>query len=185
MAIEFIDGSFGETKPVDEALEEFKELISAGQVRALHVGTEEEIEQRKVEAESSELFGELEGRVAALEAAETEPAEAKTIIKEINDATGAREKELEAALVARSAEVDTWMRDTFDAQADLSEAKKDTARWRKAHVELCAAIARMPTENECRRHRYPILINTDDTHRQPLIELFHKQRAAIDEAGGK
>jgi hypothetical protein len=70
--------------------------------------------------------------------------------------------------------------------AEIAEVKKESARWRSAHVELCAAIAMMPTEVECRRHRtHVVVIDTDSSHRQPLIELFYRQRAAIDTGEGE
>ena len=60
--------------------------------------------------------------------------------------------------------------------AEIAVLREDKARWRSAHVELCAAIARMPTDVRWRDRHF----STDETHRGPLIDLFYRQRADID-----
>ena len=61
--------------------------------------------------------------------------------------------------------------------------RKKADLWITAHTELCAAIARMPIEVECCRHRkHRVVIDTDTSHRQPLIDLYYKQRRWIKSA---
>jgi len=64
----------------------------------------------------------------------------------------------------------------MDDEAENAALREDKARWRSAHVELCAAIARMPTDVRWRDRHF----STDETHRGPLIDLFYRQRADID-----
>ena len=47
MATEYKDGTFGETLPFDEAMEEFLEAREEGIAKALHVGSYDEIEKEK------------------------------------------------------------------------------------------------------------------------------------------
>lgn len=47
MSVQYTDGSFSETMPLDEAIEEFQDALNQGTARALYVGTENEVEQIK------------------------------------------------------------------------------------------------------------------------------------------
>jgi hypothetical protein len=47
MSVQYSDGSFSETMPFDEAVEEFQKALDLNTARALIVGTEDEIEQIK------------------------------------------------------------------------------------------------------------------------------------------
>lgn len=51
MSVEYKNGTFGETRPIDEALEEFVDAIDGGTAKALHVGTYTEIEKEKAKAD--------------------------------------------------------------------------------------------------------------------------------------
>lgn len=51
MATEYKDGTFGETLPIDEALEEFQNACEDGTAKALHVGTYDEIELERAKAD--------------------------------------------------------------------------------------------------------------------------------------
>jgi hypothetical protein len=47
MATEYKDGTFGETLPFDDAMEEFLEACEDGTAKALHVGSYDEVELKK------------------------------------------------------------------------------------------------------------------------------------------
>ena len=49
MSIQYQDDSFGEVLPLSEAMERFRDELPTGQVKALHVGTPEELHKRKEE----------------------------------------------------------------------------------------------------------------------------------------
>jgi len=51
MATEHKDGTFGETLPIDEAMEQFAQDINDGTAKALHVGSFDEVEQEKAKAD--------------------------------------------------------------------------------------------------------------------------------------
>ena len=69
-------------------------------------------------------------------------------------------------------------------EARVKELEKDKARLLTDWLKLCAAIVKMPQEVECHHHRNgAYCIDTDRTHREPLIKLYlkqHRARAAID-----
>ena len=60
MATQFKDGSFSETKPFEEALDDFTGFAKAGQARSFHVGTEFEIEQQKQDSAAADQIKELQ-----------------------------------------------------------------------------------------------------------------------------
>ena len=47
MSVEYKDGIFGDTLPIDDAMKEFVNGIEQGTVKALHVGSYEEVEETK------------------------------------------------------------------------------------------------------------------------------------------
>jgi len=67
MAIEFKDGTWGKTKPLSDAWEDLQRVKNLWEVRALHVGTEEEIEERKEETATEMRLKGLEDRIKMLE----------------------------------------------------------------------------------------------------------------------
>lgn len=68
MATEYIDGSFGETKPINEAFEEFINAIDAGTAKAFHVGTPEQIDTVKEELSIRDELKTLKNRMGDIEA---------------------------------------------------------------------------------------------------------------------
>lgn len=71
MATEYKDGTFGETLPIDEAFEEFKEACENGTAKALHVGSREEVEASKESIkfrnDIQDIIGEMNARIRELE----------------------------------------------------------------------------------------------------------------------
>ena len=51
MSVEYKDGTFGDTLPIDDAMKEFVNGIEQGTVKALHVGSYEEVEESKAKAD--------------------------------------------------------------------------------------------------------------------------------------
>ncbi len=49
MATEYKDGSFSETRPIDEAMEQFVQDVQDGTAKALHVGSYDDVEKTKAE----------------------------------------------------------------------------------------------------------------------------------------
>ena len=47
MATEYKDGTFGETLPINDAMEQFVQDMQDGTAKALHVGTFDEVEAEK------------------------------------------------------------------------------------------------------------------------------------------
>ena len=68
MSTQYNDGSWSATEPFDEALKRFLEGVDGGTARAFHVGTPEELEQRKQEAALRDRVDELAAKVRELEA---------------------------------------------------------------------------------------------------------------------
>ena len=70
------------------------------------------------------------------------------------------------------------------AKARVVVLEEEKARLLTDWLKLCAAIVRMPQDVECHHHRKGnYVIDTDRTHREPLIRLYLKQRgerATID-----
>ena len=67
MATQYLDGPFGETKPLEEAKEEFFNALEAGTAKAFHVGTPESIEAVKNEANLSDKVDELSAKLREFE----------------------------------------------------------------------------------------------------------------------
>jgi len=63
MAMQYTDGSWGETKPLDEALEDFKEASEFNLARKLVTGSHEEIEAEKLKDQLAAQVAELEKRM--------------------------------------------------------------------------------------------------------------------------
>jgi len=89
MATEYRDGSFGETKPLKDALKEFGDALEDGTAKALHVGNAEEIEQVKTrkQADSAKEIEELKRRIDALESEKKSPIRVPTW-EEVNRVLG-------------------------------------------------------------------------------------------------
>lgn len=68
MSVQYTDGTFGETMPVDEAVEAMRDAIEAGTARALHVGTEEQIEQIKKSVPMEDKLKQMEQTLKELQA---------------------------------------------------------------------------------------------------------------------
>jgi len=51
MATEYKNGIFGETRPIDEAMEQFAQDVQDGTAKALHVGSFDEVEEAKAAAD--------------------------------------------------------------------------------------------------------------------------------------
>ena len=51
MSVEYKDGTFGDTLPIDDAMKEFVDGIEQGTVKALHVGSYEEVEKNKAKTD--------------------------------------------------------------------------------------------------------------------------------------
>jgi len=60
MATQLKSGEFTETLPLDKALEVFKDANNAGLARSFHIGSVEEIEDQKQEADFSQRIKTLE-----------------------------------------------------------------------------------------------------------------------------
>ena len=67
MATQYQDGSFGETKEMPEAMEEFFDAMEAGTAKAFHVGTPEQIEAAKEESSLSDKVVELAAKLKEFE----------------------------------------------------------------------------------------------------------------------
>jgi hypothetical protein len=67
MSVQYTDGSFSETIPFDDAVEEFQDALQQGTARALYVGTENEIEQIKTMKTLKDQIAELSARVDKIE----------------------------------------------------------------------------------------------------------------------
>jgi exonuclease VII small subunit len=67
MSVQYRDGSFSETMPFDEAVEEFQKALDLNTARALIVGTEDEIGQIKNRKALEDEIAELSARVTELE----------------------------------------------------------------------------------------------------------------------
>jgi len=68
MSVQYRDGSFGPTLPFDEAHAAFLDACMAGTAKALHVGSFQEVEQAKVDANVKAKMEALGVRLAELEA---------------------------------------------------------------------------------------------------------------------
>lgn len=68
MAVEYKNGSMGKTKPFPEALGEFVSACEKGTAKALHVGTEQEVESVKEKKDLQSQIGELADAVSELKA---------------------------------------------------------------------------------------------------------------------
>lgn len=79
MATQLKTGEFTETLPFDEALEFFKEANNVGLARSFHVGTPEEIETQKKEADFSQRVKSLENSLADIKAKNGSTIEIPTI----------------------------------------------------------------------------------------------------------
>lgn len=91
MATEYKDGTFGETRPIGEAMEEFVEAMEDAKAKAFHVGSFEEVEEEKAKADFRrdirKSMEELSDRVDELEADESiiKPATPEEIAKITNN----------------------------------------------------------------------------------------------------
>ena len=72
MATQYLDWSFGETKPIDSALEEFMGALESGTAKAFHVGTPEQIESIKEEVCVRDEVTLLSDRLSSIEAKNSE-----------------------------------------------------------------------------------------------------------------
>lgn len=68
MSTQYTDGTFGETKPFNEAMEEFQNAVDSDTAKAFHVGTFEELEKVKDEVANAEKIKQLSENVRDLEA---------------------------------------------------------------------------------------------------------------------
>ena len=67
MAVQYKDGSFGEIKPLAEAIDDFNQAMADGDAKAFHVGTQGEIEKAMVDANVREKLKNFEDRLAECE----------------------------------------------------------------------------------------------------------------------
>jgi len=67
MSVQYTDGSFSETEPIEFAIEKFNKALDLGTARALYVGTENEIEQIKKKKKIEDQIAELSARVDKVE----------------------------------------------------------------------------------------------------------------------
>lgn len=79
MSTQYKDGTFGETRPMPEAMEHFMDAMEAGTAKALLVGTAAEVEAQKAEAQQKQDMQALVDRVAELEAKHSRVIEAPTL----------------------------------------------------------------------------------------------------------
>ena len=71
MSIQYEDGHFGETLPADEAIDKLKEQLELNVVprpKALHLGTERELEEIKHKSSIVERLDKLESKISCMEA---------------------------------------------------------------------------------------------------------------------
>ena len=68
MSTQYKDGSFGETRPFNEAMEEFMVAVESNTAKAFHVGTREEIHEVKKEESNAVNIKKLEASLADLKA---------------------------------------------------------------------------------------------------------------------
>lgn len=68
MSTQYRDGTFGETKPFPEAMEEFMNAVDSNTAKAFRVGTFEELEKVKKEVTNAEKIDALKLKVADMEA---------------------------------------------------------------------------------------------------------------------
>lgn len=67
MAIEYKDGTWGDIKPLNEAISELQNIERLWEVKALHVGTVDELRKRKDETATEIRLKEMEARIKKLE----------------------------------------------------------------------------------------------------------------------
>lgn len=67
MSVQYTDGSFSPTEPVEFAVEKFNKALNIGTARALYVGTENEIEQIKKKKALEDQIRELSSRLDKVE----------------------------------------------------------------------------------------------------------------------
>lgn len=67
MSVQYRDGSFSENMPIDEAFEEFTRAIRDETARALHVGSEKELDHIKQKKKLEDQVTELSERLEKLE----------------------------------------------------------------------------------------------------------------------
>lgn len=67
MSVEYIDGSFSENMPAEEAFRQFAQAFEDGTARALHVGTEVELNKIKKKRSIEEELETLKMQVKALQ----------------------------------------------------------------------------------------------------------------------
>lgn len=68
MCTQYKDETFGETRPLPEAFEEFFNAVEADTAKSFHVGTPEEIEQVKCEKSNAVNIKKLEDELSDLKA---------------------------------------------------------------------------------------------------------------------
>ena len=79
MTVQYRDGTFGETLPLSEAMEKFKDAVDAGTAKSLHVGTQEEIDQVKEEQIMKYKLSSINDRLKDLEAKNSSIIDAPTL----------------------------------------------------------------------------------------------------------
>lgn len=67
MAVQYTDGTFGDIKPINEAMQEFDAALLADTAKALHVGSPEEIGKVKQERDMDAAIQKIEDRLKDLE----------------------------------------------------------------------------------------------------------------------
>ena len=68
MATQYTDGTWGETKPLPEALDYFHEALNAGTAKRFIVGTPGEVREEKKRINLEEEVSELKDKVALMAA---------------------------------------------------------------------------------------------------------------------
>ena len=68
MALQYKDGTFGETIPLNDALVKFEEALQSDTIKAFHVGTPQEIEKVKEDYDLKKRFDELENKLSDMNA---------------------------------------------------------------------------------------------------------------------
>jgi len=68
MSTQYIDGSFSETEPLEEAMETFADALQSGIAKAFHVGSPLDIQQVKDQKSTDDRLSDMEDTLKRLKA---------------------------------------------------------------------------------------------------------------------
>lgn len=77
MSIEYKDGTFSNNMPINEAFEKFIESIDEGTAKALHVGTNRELNEVKRKKSIEDQIKDIDRRLSAVE---EDPVESEVLV---------------------------------------------------------------------------------------------------------